>query len=64
MSERMQRMRYLGVLSLLCEASVYVPEDVRESMERALDDACDDGKLRWSRTLDRLDIEPVFEDEE
>lgn len=53
------RMRYLGVLGLLCEASVHVPEDVRESIERALDDACADGKLKWRRILDRLEIETV-----
>jgi hypothetical protein len=57
-----ERMRYLGVLALLCEASVYVPEDIRESMEQALDDACSDGKLEWRRVLDRLEIEPVFEE--
>lgn len=54
-----ERLRYVGVLGLLCEASVYVPEDVRESMENALEDACQDGTLEWTRTLDRLDLHVV-----
>lgn len=54
-----ERMRYLGVLGLLCQCSVYVPEELRESIESALDDACADGKLRWKRYLDRYDIEAV-----
>lgn len=62
MSDVEKRMRYLGVLGLLCEASVYVPEDLRESIEDAMADACADGKLRWTRTLNRIDIEPVFEE--
>jgi hypothetical protein len=53
------RMRYLGVLGLLCEASVHVPEEIRLSMEQALDDACESGRFRWRRVLDRLEIEPV-----
>lgn len=55
----MQRMRYLGVLGILCEASVHVPEDIRESIEQALDDACEDGRLKWKRILDRFDLEVV-----
>jgi len=58
----MERMRYLGVLGLLCEASVHVPEDIRESIEFALEDACADGRLRWRRILNRYEIEPVFEE--
>lgn len=56
-----ERMRYLGVLGLLCETSVYVPEDIRESIESALQDACADGKLQWRRILDRYEIEPIYE---
>lgn len=52
-------MRYLGVLGLICEASVYVPEDIRERMERALDDACADKKLKWRRIMNRFEIEAV-----
>jgi hypothetical protein len=55
----MERMRYLGVLGLLCEASPYVPEEIRESMEQALEDACRDGRLRFRRILDRFEIEAV-----
>lgn len=55
-----ERMRYLGVLGLLCECSVYVDEDLRESIETALIDACADGKLEYRRTLDRFDIQPVW----
>ena len=55
------RMRYLGVLGLLCEASVYVPEDIRESIEMALEDACADGELTYRRVLNRFELEPVFE---
>lgn len=54
-----ERLRYLGVLGLLCEASIYVPEEIRECMENALEDACADGTLRYRRILDRLEIEPV-----
>lgn len=60
MIEQEMKMKYLGVLGLLCEASVYVPEDVRECMENALQDAVDNlPNLRWKRILDRLDIEVV-----
>jgi hypothetical protein len=52
-----ERTRYLGVVSLLCEASVYVPEEIRESIECALEDACSDGRLKWKRLLNRLEIE-------
>lgn len=52
-----EHMRYLGCLGLLCEASVYVPEELRESIESALEDACADGTLTWRRILDRYEIE-------
>lgn len=51
------RMRYVGVLSLLSECSPYVPEDLRESIEQAFQDACADGRLRYRRILNRLDLE-------
>ena len=54
-----ERMRYLGLLGLLCECSVHVTEDLRDSIERALDDACADGSLKWRRILDRYEIEAV-----
>jgi len=57
------RMKYLGVLGLLCEASVYVPEDIRDSIETALEDACADGKLEYRRILNRFEIEPIFNEE-
>lgn len=53
-----EHMRYLGLLGLLAECSVYVPEDIRESIERAFDDATTDNpQLSWRRILDRLEIE-------
>jgi len=52
--------RYLGVLGLLVQCSVYVPEDVREIIEAALEDACiADPGLAWKRILDRLEIAAV-----
>lgn len=67
---RTERMRYLGVLALLAECSVYMGDDrglhgsgevgdLRDSIERALKDACADGSLRYRRILDRFEIEPV-----
>lgn len=54
-----ERMRYLGALGLLCECSPLVTDDLRESIERALQDACADGALRYRRILDRFEIEPT-----
>ena len=56
------RMRYLGVLGLLAECSVYVPEELRQSIETAMEQACADGCLKWRRVLNRVEIEPVFEE--
>ena len=56
-----ERLYYLGLLGLLAECSVYVPEDVREMIEQAFEDACTDGDLRWRRVLDRVEIEPTPE---
>jgi hypothetical protein len=50
-------MRYAGVLGLLSECSVYVPEEIRESIEQAFADASEDGSFRWCRVLDRVEIE-------
>lgn len=52
-----ERMRYLGALGLLSECSVYVPEEIRERIETAMEHACADGKLKWKRTLDLIQIE-------
>ena len=55
-------MRYLGVLGILSECSVHVPEDIRESIESAFEDACSHHNLRWRRLLDRIEIEPTGEE--
>ncbi len=52
-----ERMRYLGVLGLLGECAVYVPEELREQIETAMEHACSDGRLKWRRVLDRIEIE-------
>jgi len=54
-----ERLKYLGALGLICDASVYVPEDIREMMEICLADACTDGSLRHRRIINRLEIEPT-----
>lgn len=52
-------LRYLGALGVLAECSVYVPEDVRESIERCFADAVQHHPtLQYRRVLDRLEIEP------
>jgi hypothetical protein len=35
-----------------------VPEELREQIETAMDDACEDGSLRWKRIINRIEIEP------
>jgi hypothetical protein len=51
-------MRYLGTLGLLSQCSVYVPEDIREMIAMAFDDACQaNPNLRQRRTLNLLEIE-------
>jgi hypothetical protein len=43
-----EHMRYLGTLGLLCECAVYVPDDVRDQIDRALNDACyANPHLKW-----------------
>ncbi len=56
-----EHVRYLGCLGLLAECSVYVPEDLREQIDRAFTDACRDGSLRWRRVLNRIEIEVARE---
>lgn len=52
------RMRYLGVLKILEEASPYVPQEVREMIEDAFADACkyDDTLVTYAQ-LNRRCIE-------
>ena len=65
------RMQYLGVLSLLCEAAPYVPEDDsagalidRELIERALDDACEViPSLSYRRLLNRYELNLMVQTE-
>lgn len=58
--EKNERMRYLGCLGLLAECSVHVPEDLRDLIERAMEDACAAiPTLTWRRILDRIEIEVV-----
>ena len=53
-------MRYLGALGILTECSPYVPEDVREQIERVMADAVQHHPtLRTRRILNRVVIEPV-----
>lgn len=53
-----EHMRYLGVLGLLAECSVYVPEELRESIETAMADAArENPQLAWKRILNRIDLE-------
>ena len=54
-----EHMRYLGVLGILAQCSVYVPEDIRETIEVAFEQACDapENRLKYRRIIDRLEIE-------
>jgi hypothetical protein len=49
------RMKYAGLLGLLQECSVYVPEDTRESIEQAFTDA-EKYSFKWKRILNRIEI--------
>jgi len=50
-------LRYLGVLGLLGECSVFVDEETRECIERAFAGACAaHPTLAWRRILDRIEI--------
>jgi hypothetical protein len=57
-----EHVRYLGCLGLLGECAVYVPEDLRQMIEAAFEDAIEasGGTLKWRRILDRLEIEAVL----
>ncbi len=55
--ERNLYMRYLGCLKLLEECSPFVREDIRESIELAMNDAASNHKLSTRRVLDRIEIE-------
>lgn len=57
-------MRYLGVLGLLAECSVYLPsddegEDMRQQIIEAFTDAQTNHPLVWRRILNRLEIIPT-----
>ena len=53
-----EHMRYLGALGLLAECSVYVPEELRESIEAAMADATrENPQLAWKRILNRIQLE-------
>jgi len=56
-----EHMRYLGCLKLLEDCSPYVPEEIREGIEMAHDDAVEasNGTLRARSVLDRREIEVV-----
>lgn len=54
-----ERMRYVGVLALLCECAPHVTDELRDQIEQAMIDACADGRLTYRRTLHRFDIEPA-----
>ncbi len=50
------RLRYLGCLALLGECAVFVPEDIRGSIERAMVDAEEDGLIEWRRIINRIEV--------
>ena len=53
-----EHMRYLGTLGLLGECAVYVPEELREMIEQAMDDACaENPSLSWRWILNRVEIQ-------
>ena len=53
-----EHMRYLGCLGLLAECAVYVPEDQRDMIEAAMEDAATAMPgFRWRRILNRIDCE-------
>jgi hypothetical protein len=59
-----EHMRYLGALGLLMECSVYVPEDLRECIESAFQDACAaNDHWKWRRILNRIEIIVMDDDE-
>ncbi len=53
-----ERMRYIGTLALLGHCSVYVPEEMRESIQEAMEDACQNSEhLGWHRTLNLIELD-------
>jgi hypothetical protein len=52
------RLQYAGAIGLLAECCVYVPEDLRESIERACLDWAAGTKWGVRRLLDRIDLYP------
>jgi len=53
-----EHMHYLGCLGLLGEYAVYVPEDLREMIEQAMEGACEiNPHFKWRRVLNRIEIE-------
>jgi hypothetical protein len=53
-----EHMRYLGTLGLLSECSVYVPEELREMIAQAFDDAvAANSSLKYKRILNRIEID-------
>lgn len=54
-------MRYLGAIGLLAECAVHVPDDMRNQIEHAIQDACEasGGTLFYRRILDRFEVEVV-----
>ena len=52
-------LRYLGVLGLLGQCSVYVDDDLRETIIMAMEDAASHHPVRVVRVLNRVEIEPI-----
>lgn len=53
-----EHVRYLNCLGLLADCSAYVPEDLREMIEEAMEDACEENpSLTMKRCLNRVEIE-------
>ena len=56
-AKRREHMNYLGALGLLAECAVYVPEEVRQMIEQALEDGrATNPDLQWKRILDHIEI--------
>lgn len=52
-----EHLRYMGTLGLLAQCAVYVPEDIRECIEQALEAAhAAYPFITWRRVLDRIDL--------
>lgn len=56
-------LRYLGCLGLLGECSVEVEPETRGSIIVAMEDAAKHYPLRWRRVVNRIEIEPITEEE-